>query len=540
MWPFSKKAKPATQDITWVKKPTATGFDLFSTGGIEHFNGDKFPGGFGRTKIFRHGSLDFFTLRERSNQLYYENDSAQGLINRLITNVINTGLKLQATPESDITGMSEEKLEEWTDTVEQKFKLYTDDKQLIKREEQSTFNQLEEQAYLTALLSGDCLIVNRVVNPVKLPKVQVIDGRDIRTPFGVTAAKGKKIENGVELDSKGRHVAYWIFKTDKIKGNHFVRIPAFGEKTKRRLAWMVYAGVRKSGQTRGVPLLACCLQGLKEIDRFKDAELRSAWINAIIALFIEREVDVTPTQGIGRNMGVASDTVDTTNPDGTTKENDVSFLYPGIMMDKLQPGEKPTSFDTKRPNVNFKDFVRAVLAGIAWSQGIPPEILFLEFQNSFSASRQANNEFLIFLKKVRKNFSQQFNKPIYEEWLTDYILQGKLEAPGYLESLRDPTQWEVRNAWKSQKWIGVARPSVDLLKEVKAYGELVDRKFASHEDAVQELRGDDFNKVITRQKAEKSKLKDLEGEEELIEPVDPANSDPSNVEVVNFKENVIV
>ena len=51
-------------------------------------DGDKFAGGFGTTNVYTH--IDYWTLRERSGQLFRENLYAKGLVRRLITNEINT------------------------------------------------------------------------------------------------------------------------------------------------------------------------------------------------------------------------------------------------------------------------------------------------------------------------------------------------------------------------------------------------------------------------------------------------------------------
>ena len=59
------------------------------------FDGGKFLGGFGETQIQQ---LDYWTLRARSAQLFNENLYAKGLVRRLITNEINTGLTPEASP----------------------------------------------------------------------------------------------------------------------------------------------------------------------------------------------------------------------------------------------------------------------------------------------------------------------------------------------------------------------------------------------------------------------------------------------------------
>jgi lambda family phage portal protein len=349
-----------------------------------------------------------------------------------------------------------------------------------------------------------------------LPQIQIIDGRHIKTPYNVNT-KNKTIKNGIEFDSQNRVVAYWV----KNK-----RIPAFGEKSKRRLAWMVYGTQKLIDHTRGIPLLGCALQALREIDRYTDSELRASFLNSILTAWIKKTDSPGAMPQFGR-AAITNQDVEATQVDGSTKTSTFSQFLPGIMLDKLAPGEEPVSFNTSRPNLNFGDFVKVILSGVAWGNGLPPEIYFLNFQNNFSASRQASNEFKTFLHSDRAYFSKQFCKPYYDEWLTDYALLGKTIMPGYLEALRDPMQWEIRNAWQKAKWIGVSRPSVDPMKEINAMVTAIDNNLMSVSDGVMELRGDDFDKVIRRKKSEQEKIDEMLGSDPEVEIEDP--EDPENV-----------
>ncbi len=102
------KAKPTPRVNTGELSPN---FSAFHGSGaaqvLSNFDGDKFPGGFGPTQLF---TADYWTLRERSSQLFTENLYARGLIRRLITNEINTGLTPEATPDEQIIGVAEDSL----------------------------------------------------------------------------------------------------------------------------------------------------------------------------------------------------------------------------------------------------------------------------------------------------------------------------------------------------------------------------------------------------------------------------------------------
>jgi predicted DNA-binding transcriptional regulator len=78
---------------------------------------------FGYTELL---ITDYWTLRARSADLFQRNIYARGLIRRLVTNEINVGLHLEATPEEAILGKKEDELADWSEEVENRFRLWCD------------------------------------------------------------------------------------------------------------------------------------------------------------------------------------------------------------------------------------------------------------------------------------------------------------------------------------------------------------------------------------------------------------------------------
>ncbi|MEE9393689.1 MAG: phage portal protein [Planctomycetota bacterium] len=456
------------------------------------WGGDKFPGGFGITKI---DVLDYWELRTRSAQLFRENLYARGLLRRLVTNEINVGLTLEAEPNDELlSDLTDEQAEEWGESVENRFEVWSSNPKLCDYEERRTFGELQQHARMEAMIEGDILVVLRMDKRTNLPKIQLIRGGRVTTPFGdVPRDKLARISNGVEVDDRGRHLGFWV--ADKF-GKHD-RIAAFGPRTKRRMAWLVYGTDNRSDQVRGTPILSLVLQSLNELDRYRDSEQRAATVNSILAMFIQKDVPGVGTLPISGGA-VRNQIVQSTGTNGEIREFKQADQWPGMVIEELNVGEKPVSFDTKRPNANYPEFEAAIINAIAWANEVPPEVLTLAFSANYSASKAAINEFKAYLTKFRRGWGVTFCQPIYIEWLISETLAGRVTAQGFLEAWRNPMQFDVFGAWIRAEWGGPVKPSIELKKDVEAYGAAIDRGFTNHDRASKDLFGQRFTTVQKR------------------------------------------
>ena len=254
------------------------------------FTGEKFPGGL-QGAIDDLAGLDYWTLRERSANLFNFNSYAKGIVRRLVTNVINTGLTLEAIPEETILGVPEDSLVDWSENIENRFSLWWHSPDICDVKGYRKFGGLQRSIYREAIIEGDCLVILRQDPNTKLPQLQIINGSRISTPSDLTVAdENQTIVDGVVLDKNGRHLGYWVFNgTDEVVDDTYTYVPAYGRLTGRRNAWMVYGFDKREDGVRGVPLLSVAIQPLHEIDRYRDSAQRKAFINSMIVGFISRE-----------------------------------------------------------------------------------------------------------------------------------------------------------------------------------------------------------------------------------------------------------
>src|SRR5574344_1756233 len=176
------------------------------------------------------------------------------------------------------------------DLITSQFSLYANNYELFDYGKELTFGEFQELVRREALLCGDGIIVARVNHTNGLPMWQWINGNYIKTPADYICKDGNRIIQGVELDKYNRHVAYFVQTTENgvLKSE---RIPVKGEKSGRQISWMVYGSEKMSDKVRGEPLLANVLSMLSDVDKYKDAELRAAVINALIAFTVKKSPD---------------------------------------------------------------------------------------------------------------------------------------------------------------------------------------------------------------------------------------------------------
>ncbi len=483
-------------------------------------DGTKFAGGFGPTLV---PVADYWTLRARSAQLFETNLYARGIVRRFLTNVINTGLHLECIPEESILGFEEDALAEWSETVEIRWNLWEVCPWLCDHREQQTFGAIQAAAYAEALISGDVLVVLRQDHGTGLPRVQLINAAAVQTPIDHKPQRGNRIVHGVELDAQDRHVGYWVRQREPGSSYAFrsKRLPAWGEKTGRRIAWLVYGTDRRLDDVRGKPILSLVLQSLKEIDRYRDAVQRKAVLNSMLALFIKKGADKMGTLPL-TGGAVRAETVTRVDDTGAPRSYKAAELIPGLVLEELQQGEEPVGFDSKGIDEKFGDFEEAIVQAFAWALETPPEILRLAFSNNYSASQAAINEYKMFLNRVRHDFGAAFCAPIYQEWLVSEALNGKIDAPRLLEAWRDRTQYDVFGAWVASEWAGQIKPAVDLSKLVKGYDAMVASGFITRDRAARELTGTKFSRNAKRLRIENEQLREANAP---LAPPAPSSTD---------------
>ena len=253
------------------------------------------------------------------------------------------------------------------------------------------------------------------------------------------------------------------------------------------------------------------MQMLKQIDRTLDNAHLAMALDAQLVLSVitdkdaPRDVNSIINGGILKRASVTEQTVDVKQPDGGSKGVNFKGFSAGLMIDDLPPGKKIESHNSRHPNPNVD---KAVLFGMNLASAsceLPPEIMLLMFNNNFSASRQAINEFEAVRRKEHSQFNPQFNDPLYKDILIALDITGQIPTPGLMQALINNDR-VVFNAWSQAKWASAAELSVDMLKHINTFVKAFDNGLVTRRDVALKYFGTRIEKVIPRLKKENAEL----------------------------------
>jgi lambda family phage portal protein len=455
---------------------------------------------------------DLGVIRERSRDLERNAPLAAGALKTKKTNVVGTGLKLQADPDWQFLGMDEAAADKWKKDVEREFALWG--KAECDAERTLSFYGLQGMAFYNTLVNGDLFVslpfINRPGSPYDL-KIQLIEAdRVCNEKFKADTAS---MAGGVEKDEHGAPLYYHVMKQHP--GSiarakmEWIKLPAFGEKTGRRNVLHLYQKLRP-GQSRGVPDLAPVIEAFKQLTDYSEAECMAALVSSMFTVFITSNSEggvlaMDPTSEIGG------------------KSTDKDFKMGPAAMLELMPDEKVEFANPSRPNAMYEPFVNAILQQIGVALELPFEVLTKHFTSSYSAARAALIEAWKFFLSQRAWLAEVLCQPIYEAWMTEAVALGRIYAPGYLNG--DPS---IREAYHRAQWIGPARGQIDEFKEIKAARISVDMGVKTLEEVTNELTGGSWESKH-HQRAKEVKMRRRDGLEAEMAPEENGQAEQGDI-----------
>lgn len=471
----------------------------------------------------RRGSADavllpeLTNLRDRSRDIDRNNGVAKGGIQTITDNVVGTGLRLSSRPDYKTLGKSKEWADEWSRQYESLFHAWWWTT-ACHAGDTMTGDQMTAQQFRAGIANGEFVAL-----PLWIPdrgdgfatKIQTVESDRLSQPDG--AMESSRFRGGIEFDQCGMPTAYHIKRTHP--GDAFENSTLFGwEKIPRKTEFgrlRVIHGFdpERSGQSRGKPLLTSILPQFKQIDRYTNAEIMAAVVNAMIALVVQSPM--SHEQVMELFEGDADAYL------AARAANAVS-LQAGTAISTF-PGDTVQSFLPQRPASGFGQFVENIYRIIGVGLDMPYELLMKDFsKTNYSSARAAMLEAWRSFNRRRDWLGTQWADPVSWLFLEEMVNANRIEAPGFYEN-----RW----AYQRCRWIGPGRGWVDPVKEADASVLRMNNNLSTLEQECAE-QGLDWEEVLEQRAREKEKMKllGLDGPQKKSDAAVPPTPYPSDIE----------
>jgi lambda family phage portal protein len=440
------------------------------------FNGEKNFGEMGPVKYFL---MDYVALSLRSWQAYVESSVAQTILNKFTTWVIGTGLKLQSEPVMAILSSKNDALKNFSDEVEARWQVYANST-FADHSRKQTLNEKAAEAFKNAIVGGDVLVILRVDEDAECVTVQLVDGNHLTSPwagsewFPIIAANGNRLMNGVEIDDKGQHVAYYVRKPfdSGTPWNRWEveRIPARNTKKGILRAFLVYGLTYRLDTQRGIPLLTAVLEKLKKMERYEEATLAAAEEQSKIAYQITHELGGAGDMPFAAQIAAAHNADSPgdlpVTDDGRELANKVIATTNKQVINNT-PGSEVKPLRDNKGQLYFEPFLTKNTDIVCATVEMPPNVAMSKYDSNYSASRAAIKDWEHTLKVKRASFSRQFYQNVFNFFLELEILKNNIQAPGYLIA-KAAGDYMVLEAYRTCRWVGAPVANIDPVKEVQA------------------------------------------------------------------------
>ena len=325
--------------------------------------------------------------------------------------------------------------------------------------------------------------------------IQPIEIDQLDFDYSMRLPNGNEVRFGVEVDEWRRVVAYHILKNHpgdyQSNARQRDRIPAAD-------LLHIYL-VERPGQTIGFPWMACVMQALEHLGKYREAELVAARQEACKGFAIEQAT-----------------------PDGWTGDVDANGspaqeMSPGMALN-LAPGQKYVPIDPTHPNTAHGEFVKASLRGIAGGLSVNYNSLANDLESvNYSSLRAGKLEEVEEYKNIQSWLIECLHSPVFEAWLEMALIAGVIKSPN--GTPLPVSKFDKFNSpcWKPRRW-----PWVDPLKDLQASVLAVEKGFKSRRDIIAEMGGD--IEEVFQEQAEDDKLAeslDLEFPKDVQEKPEP-------------------
>lgn len=387
------------------------------------------------------------SMRAWARAMVRDNAYAWNVVDTIVSNVIGDGITAQSTYETP-------EGEDVEDVNDKRDSLFARWSEVADINGELTFSEIQVLCQREVVEAGEVLVriiktpgkeYKGISRPIPLA-LELIEADRLaleRDTYKASVNRGgnNSVVRGVELDDKGKPVAYWIYP------QHPNSPYSIGNITPERVpASEILHLYRKDrvGQTRGISWFAPVMSPMRDLGVYIDNELQSSAIASCFGVVVKSD---TP---IGSLLPPDGETTDTNG-------NSLEYIEPGIVT-RLRPGEDIGVINPSRPNSSAEPWINLMLRGTAAGTGTNYEAISKDFSNtSYSSSRSSKLEDRARNKRWQNYIVWHLCQPVWDAFCTAAALSGEDDFPTATELLADrrkltPVEWQL----PEQEWVDPA------------------------------------------------------------------------------------
>jgi lambda family phage portal protein len=316
--------------------------------------------------------------------------------------------------------------------------------------------------------------------------LQIIDTSRIDTPSDMQ--DDHSVFEGRKLDRYGRMIGLYVQDFHEggpdVLGVTFSYYPR--ETKSGRPHCFHFFKKNRPGQHRGLNALVTVLKHSSMLDKFDDAQLAAAVLNAVFAVYVKSTG--TPDAVAAQLNPKAGDKDPRV---GYYEQQSAKFRYGGQRLAVLPPGDELAMEAVNRAAQDSDAFVNQFLRKFAVAINVPYELLAGNYSDAnYSSIRAALVDSFRSVLAERGLFFRHVPALVYQVICEEAIARGRVTLPANALPFA-----EYRAAYCRAQYIGPPMGWVDPKREAEAAAILLDKRLTSHDEEIL-ARGGDIDDVF--------------------------------------------
>jgi lambda family phage portal protein len=454
----------------------------------------------------------------RSRDSVQNDGYALGAVHTHRDSIVGSQYRLNAQPDYELLGATEEWAEEFQRTVESRFNLLADSQECwFDASRKMNLTEMIRLAVGGFLMTGEVLATVEWLRANGRPfstAIQMISPSRLSNPDGLQDDKflRRGVKRNIFGEAVGYHIQlahptdYWLDPT-ALQWRYVEARKPWG---RRQVIHIVEA--LQPDQTRGISDMVSVLKQMRMTKRFQDITLQNAVVNATYAAAIESELPkemIFAQMGAGQpGFGEMLSSYMTALQEYVGASNNIAI--DGVKMPHLFPGTKLSLKPMGTPGGVGTDFEGSLMRHTASALGLSYEEFSRDYtKTNYSSARASMGQTFKYMQGKKKVVADKKATMIYQLWLEEQINARTVPLPpGFTIDTyyNDPV---MREALCSCDWIGASRGQIDELKETQAAVMRINSGLSTWEKEAARL-GEDWRRLFKQQSRERRMAKSLE------------------------------